>query len=308
MVAGPGSDASRWGCVGVVGVGLIGGSFAASVKELRLAGRVCGFAPDESNRLACELGLVDEACASLTELVSRADLLVLAAPVLQLPGVIAAIAPHLRPSTVVMDCASTKRSVIAAARQHLGASFARFVPAHPIAGSERFGPTAARIGLFRGARVILSPQPETEPSAVARVLATWQALGSRVSELDATGHDRLYAAVSHWPHAVAFALSASLARGELRDSALKAAGAGLKDTTRIAASSPALWAEILLDNRLEVLRSAAEFQAEIDRIIAALRAGDRPAIESALEFASRWRAQLEEPVSAPLQSVPDEPR
>lgn len=299
--------APHWRRVGVVGVGLIGGSFAASIKAAGLAERVWGFAPDASNQQALALGLVDEAAGSLTELVESVDLVVLAAPVLQLPDVIAAIAPHLREHSIVMDCASTKQSVIAAARRHLGAGFARFVPAHPIAGSEQFGPTAARVGLFRGARVILSPQPETNPEALARVRATWQALGSRLSELDAAAHDRLYAGVSHWPHAVAFALSAALARSDLRESALQAAGAGLKDTTRIGASSPALWAEILLDNRLEVLRAAAEFQAELDRIVGALRNPDRAALESVFEESSGWRRRLEEPLVEPQVKAGLEP-
>lgn len=284
-----------WGTVGVVGVGLIGGSFAASLRQMKLVRRIIGFAPDQTAREALSLGLVDEMAGSIAELAAVSDLIVLAAPVLQLPGVLRELAPAVRAGVVVMDCASTKQSVIAAARSALGDRFSQFVPAHPIAGSERYGPSAAKAGLYQGARVILCPQPETDPVALARVRTLWQLLGSRVAELGAAEHDRLYAAVSHWPHAVAFALSAALACSDVSEAALRAAGAGLRDTTRIAASSAALWAEILLDNRDEALRAAHEFQAQIDVLTEALRTGDRSALEQAFGTASRWRSQLEEP-------------
>lgn len=287
-----------WGTIGVVGVGLIGGSLAASIRQMDSGCRIIGFAPDETAREALALGLVDELAGAIADLAAESDLIVLAAPVLQMPAVLREVAPAVRAHCVIMDCASTKQSVIAAARLALGSQFSRFVPAHPIAGSERYGPSAARVGLYKGARVILCPQPETDPDALAKVQTLWRQLGSRVSELDATEHDRLYAAVSHWPHAVAFALSGALAHSDLSEAALRAAGAGLKDTTRIAASSAALWAEILLDNRVEALRAAQEFQAQIDLLTEALRKGDRNALEQAFGIASRWRAQLEDPFAS----------
>lgn len=291
-----------WGTVGVIGVGLIGGSLAASLKSMKLCDRIIGYAPDDTAREALTLGLVDELAASVTEVAANSDLIVLAAPVLQLPAVLRELAPGVRAGAVIMDCASTKQSVIAAARLSLGVHFPQFVPAHPIAGSERYGPSAARAGLYKGARVILCPQAETDPSALARVRALWQTLGARVSDLDAAAHDRLYAAVSHWPHAVAFALSGALADSDVSEAALRAAGAGLRDTTRIAASSPALWAEILLDNRVEALKAAQEMQDQIDVLTKALREGDRMALERAFGVASRWRAKLEEPFSSNPQT------
>lgn len=295
----------------VIGVGLIGGSFAAAVKRAGLADRVSGIAPAESLDEALALGLVDDGVAmapsesgawdtstgtstdaGLDALIASADLIMLAAPVMRIPQWLQRIAPHLSPRAIVTDCASTKQSVLAAARRHLGAHAVRFVAGHPIAGSERSGAGAARAELFKSARLILCPAPDTDAAALARVRALWTALGAQVSELDPQRHDRLYAAVSHWPHALVFALTGALAKSDVAQDAVQAAGAGLRDTTRIGASSPSLWAEIVLDNREQVLQAAQAFQLELDAMLAALRAGDRAALEAAFAPAAEWRRRI----------------
>ena len=298
-----------WRHVLVVGVGLIGGSFAAAVKHKGLTGRVSGIAPEPSLSQALALGLIDDGqvpSAQLDDLIASADLIMLAAPVMSLPEWLQRIAPNLSANAIVSDCGSTKSTVIAAARRYLGSASSRFVAGHPIAGSERSGPTAARATLFKGARVILCRNPTDSTGKVEaasnddaaatqahdRVTGLWRALGAHVSQLDPLRHDRLYAAVSHWPHALVFALTGALAGSDIAEDAIAAAGAGLRDTTRIGASSPSLWAEIVLDNRDQVLAAADEFQLELDRLLVALKAADRPALEAMFGRAASWRQRI----------------
>ncbi|MEI8304429.1 MAG: prephenate dehydrogenase/arogenate dehydrogenase family protein [Burkholderiales bacterium] len=278
--------------VALLGVGLIGGSVAAAARASGCAAHVAGHAMGDDAAQALALGLIDSACESVADAVRGADLVVLAAPVPALPDLFRALVPHLEPQALITDCASTKASTVAAAREALGAAFARFVPAHPIAGSERHGPSAARADLFQRAVAVVCPHAGNGQAAVASVSGFWRALGARVVELDPARHDRVFAEVSHWPHALVFALCAAIARGECPDDALRMAGAGLRDTTRIGASAPALWADILLDNREPVLRSAAAFQAELEALLADLRGGDRDALIARFEAASAWRRAL----------------
>ncbi|HVL54863.1 MAG TPA: prephenate dehydrogenase/arogenate dehydrogenase family protein, partial [Burkholderiaceae bacterium] len=246
-------------------------------------------APDA--QLAATLGLIDRVAATLADAVRDADLVVLAAPVEANVAFLRALPPLLAPAAIVTDVSSTKRSIIGAAAA-LGAARPRFVPGHPIAGSEHSGPRAARADLFDGCACLLSPTAQTGPQAFERVAQLWRALGARVFEIDAQRHDALFAAVSHWPHAVAFALSAAVGGGELADDARRFAGAGLRDTTRVGASSPELWAGILLDNRDAVLAASREFERQVSAIADAIEAGDRAALTALLAAGARWRRTL----------------
>ncbi len=282
----------RYARAAVLGVGLIGGSIAAALRTRGLAARVVGHSPGADAAEALRRGLVDEIADDAPDAVRGADLVVLAAPIPQLPALMSAIAPALAPGALLTDCASTKTGVVDAARAALGDAFARFVPAHPIAGSHARGAAAARADLVDGAWVVVCPHGRCDDDAVARIDALWQALGARTARMDAEAHDRLLGAISHWPHAVAFALSASLARGEFADAALRWAGGGLRDTTRVGASSPELWADILLENRDAVLDAAAAFAGEVQAIEVALRAGDRDALVECFGIASAWRERM----------------
>lgn len=279
----------------VLGVGLIGGSVAAGLRHRGVAAEVVGYSPSGDAQRAQALGLVDRATDRLTEAIDGADLIVLAAPIPALPGLLAAMHGRLAPDAVVTDCASTKRSVIAAARAGLGAGFPRFVAGHPIAGGERHGPEAARADLFEGCVAIICAHTLAAPDAVERVGAMWGALGARITTMDPAEHDELFAEVSHWPHAVAFALCGAIAAGERADAARRFAGAGLRDTTRIGASSAQLWADILIDNREAALRCARAFQAELGAIADALESADRDALAARFEAASQWRRRLAAP-------------
>lgn len=284
--------AAHFGRVAVLGVGLIGGSVAGAVRARSLAHRVVGYAAGDDAREALALGLLDEVAPDPASAVQGADLVVLAAPIPAIAPLLAAIAPALAPDAVITDTASTKASTVAAARAALGAAFPRFVPAHPIAGAERHGPTAAKPTLFERCLTVLCPEPETDAQAQRRVSAFWEAIGARIVSMHVADHDRVFAEVSHWPHAAVFALCAAIADGPRAEDALRFAGAGLRDTTRIGASSASLWADIVLDNRDAVLDCAQAFERELGVLVDALRRRDRDALLERFETASRWRRRL----------------
>ncbi len=278
--------------IAILGVGLIGGSVAAALRAGHGDVSIAGFAAGGDAERALEIGLIDEACRTAAAAVADADWVILAAPVTALPQLMADCSGALAARARLTDCGSTKRSVVAAAREMLGAAFDRFIPGHPIAGSERSGPDAASRDLFRGRRWVLCPLNEAQRGHCADLRALLAPTGALISEMTPEQHDRLFAEVSHWPHAVAFALGAAIGRGGLADAAIEFSGGGLRDTSRIAASSPELWAGILLDNAEAVLESADRYQAEIDSIKRALREQDRGALLQILSQSSRWRSRL----------------
>lgn len=278
--------------IAIIGIGLIGGSLAAALRARGVTASIAGCAPGDDAARARELGLVDEAFTDPVAAVQGADWVVLAAPVPAMDGLMRSIAPVLGAATRITDCGSTKRSVVESARSALGAAFSRYVAGHPIAGSERSGPDAANPDLFRGRRWVLCPVSDAQREHCGALRQLLEPTGAVISEMTPEAHDRLFAEVSHWPHAVAFALGAAIARGGLADSAIEFSGGGLRDTSRIAASSPDLWAGILLDNADAVLESAGRYRAELDRIIGAIESRDRAALIDALEAASRWRRRL----------------
>ena len=279
-----------WDRVVFLGTGLIGGSMAAAMRQAGLVRHLVGCGPQAFR--ARELELIDEVIDNPALAVKAADLVVLAAPPSALPELLSQIATVLDAQAVITDVASTKSAVIDAARKVLGKRFNRFVPAHPIAGSERHGPDAAHPELFVGARCVICPQPETDPSALQQIEALWSDLGARPSRLSALEHDEVFAAVSHLPHLVAFALAASLSERSDAESLLGWAGGGLRDTTRIAASSATLWADILIDNSAAVLNATDQFVEACIGLRAAVQAEDRTSLADQIEQGARWRRGL----------------
>jgi prephenate dehydrogenase len=290
----------------VVGVGLIGGSCALALKRAGVVGNVVGIGRTAANLDdARRLGIVDRALRlseDWTRELRDADVVLLAAPVAQYPTLFAAIAPAVGARTVVTDAGSTKQDVIAAAQRALGDVLPRFVPGHPIAGTEHTGAAAAFATLFDGRNVILTPSPATAPDAVQRVAALWQTCGARVTTLDADRHDAIFAAVSHLPHVLAFALVAELAARPDAGAYFDHAASGFRDFTRIAAGSPEMWRDIALANREALL-------AEIDRYGDALRDAralidnrDATALTALFERASTarraWETKRAQPVVA----------
>jgi len=274
-------DKLKIGKLVVIGVGLIGASFALALKRARAVGRVVGVGRTRGNLAAAlRMKAIDEATRDAAHAVRGADLVLLATPVGQMPAVMAAIAPHLSGRAIVTDAGSTKGDVIACARRFLGANFPRFVPAHPVAGTENSGAAAALAELYRGKNIVLTPQRETAAGAVALVQRAWEACGARVVRLDAAEHDTIFAAVSHLPHVVAFALVSALARRRNAGKLFGHSGGGLRDTVRIAGSSPAMWADICLANRDALLAALEDYENELETMRAAIESGDGDALRA----------------------------
>ncbi|MGN6578498.1 MAG: prephenate dehydrogenase [Bordetella sp.] len=273
----------------VVGVGLIGGSFAAALRRAGQVGRVLGVGRDpRSLERARELGLIDEA-VSVAEAAQRADLAMLAAPVGSLGGLLVQMRAHLKPGIVLTDAGSTKAEVEQAARQALGERIDCFVPGHPIAGAERTGPGAADADLYRDRNVVLCPLPENTPQAVEQVRLAWQDCGARLLEMDAGLHDRMLACVSHIPHFLAAVYVAQVAGEPDAERRLGLAGSGFRDFTRIAAGSPEMWRDIFLSNRSAMQAELAAVRAVLDQAEQALAAGDGAALLDLLQRASSTR-------------------
>ena len=274
----------------VVGVGLIGGSCAAALRRAGAVGEIVGLGrSSESIARALALGVIDRAATDWADALAGADLVLLSMPVGQTRAALDSAAPHLEAHTLVTDAGSTKGDVVAAARAALGRRIGRFVPAHPIAGAEKSGVDAASADLFRGKRVVVTPLAENAPGSVARVRAFWESCGARVTEMDPQEHDRVFAAVSHLPHVLAFCLVDALARRENAEVLFGFAASGFRDFTRIAASHPEMWRDICLANREALLAEIARYGSELDRLRELLAAGDGAALESLFRHAREAR-------------------
>ena len=282
----------------VFGVGLIGGSCALALKGQVAVREVVGVGRTRANLdEALSRGIVDRAYTLDgpwgTEL-RDADVVLVATPVAQIAAVLALVADAIGPSTVVTDAGSTKEDVVTAARAAFGAKLARFVPAHPIAGTEHSGAAAAFPSLFSDRTTVLTPLAETAPEALGRVRAMWERCGARVIALAPAQHDRIFAAVSHLPHVLAFALVAQLAARPDADDLFAHAASGFRDFTRIAGSSPEMWRDIALANRGALAAALADYRALLDTLAAAIDAGDGATLERVFAQASdvrrRWQA------------------
>jgi prephenate dehydrogenase len=281
----------RFARVAVIGVGLIGGSFALALKAARLAGHVVGIGRGAANlKLALEQGIIDSIGADA----AGADLVLVAAPVAQYPALFAALAPLLEPGALVTDAGSTKRDVIDAARGALGAKLAQFVPAHPIAGAERSGAAASSAELFRGRRVVLTPLAENPAGAVRAIEEVWQACGARVTRMEAAEHDAVLAAVSHLPHLLAYALVHEVAARDNSAQLFGFAAGGFRDFTRIASSHPEMWRDICVANRDRLLEELDRYLAKLQALRPLVAAGDGAALQKLFEEAraarNRWLA------------------
>jgi len=278
--------------VAVIGVGLIGGSLALALRRAGFAGPVAGFDRDRGAlERAVALHAIDEIAESVSEATRGAELVVVAVPVRAIGSVLHDVGLALDAKAVVTDVGSTKAEVVEIARHELRERFPRFVPGHPIAGRESSGIEAATLDLFKGARVVLTPVAETELKATDFVRAAWEAAGARVSTLSAVDHDRIFAAVSHLPHFLSFALVSEIAsRPDSADLFSFAAG-GFRDFTRIAAGDPAMWRDVLLANREQVLQQSQAFRAALSQLEASMSAGDSQALEDAIAAASAARAR-----------------
>ncbi|MFO1310839.1 MAG: prephenate dehydrogenase/arogenate dehydrogenase family protein [Burkholderiales bacterium] len=281
----------------VVGVGLIGGSCALALRRANAVREVVGVGRTRANLdVAIERGVVDRALTldgDWAREARGADVVLVAAPVAQFPALFGSIARHLGPDTCVTDAGSTKQDVVAAAREAFGARVSQFVPGHPIAGTEHSGAAAAFPSLFEHRNVILAPVAGTNPAFVQRVRAMWQACGARVATLAPDRHDAIFAAVSHLPHVLAFALVAELASRPDAAAYFDNAAGGFRDFTRIAASSPEMWRDIAIANRDALLAEIDIYADALASARALISEGDADAIEALFQQASDARRSWE---------------
>ena len=264
----------------IFGVGLIGGSFALALKRAQAVKHIVGVGRSPENlKKALKLRVIDEIADSPARAVQGADLVLLAMPVGQMRRVMRAIAPHLEPHTIVSDAGSTKQDVVAFARECLASHLQRFVPAHPIAGAELSGVAAARADLFVQRNLVLTPLANTDKKALQRVRDLWLACGARVSTMTARRHDEVFAAVSHLPHLLAYALVDAIANKANGAELFKHAAGGFRDFTRIAGSSPEMWRDIALSNRRSLLKELANYQRQLKRLAVLLKKNEGKALE-----------------------------
>jgi prephenate dehydrogenase len=288
--------------LGVIGCGLMGGSFALALKRAGLVKRVVGYSKSPSTtEKAKRLGIIDTIAESALLAVSGSDIVLIAVPVAATESTFKAIRHLIEPGVLIMDVGSTKRDVVDAARRVLKSHIVSFVPAHPIAGKESAGIGHADATLYNGRQVILTPLPQTSPELLQRATDCWAAIGSQVLRMTPENHDAAFAAVSHLPHMLAYAYFNSVARQPAGRDYLSLAGPGFRDFTRIAASDVAVWRDILMSNREEVLKQTARFRHALDAMEHAMKSGNLEALEdmirSASEARSGWQMNAAKPNS-----------
>lgn len=277
--------------LGLIGCGLMGGSFALAMKQAGLVKRVVGYSKSPSTTSkARQLGVIDIEAPSALLAVSGADIVLLAVPVAATENTFKAIKHLITPDTLVMDVGSTKRDVVDAARRVLRERVGSFVPAHPITGKEVSGVEFADPHLYSGKNVILTPIDRTLPAQLAQAHAVWTALGCNVLQMTPESHDAAFAAVSHLPHLIAFAMMHGLVDQPQGQEYLALAGPGFRDFTRIAASDPHLWRDVLLANKEEVLAQSQIFQKTLQTMESMLTHNNVEGLLQMLEHASDSRA------------------
>ncbi|MEK1931448.1 MAG: prephenate/arogenate dehydrogenase family protein [Pararhizobium sp.] len=268
--------AKQFDTIALVGIGLIGSSIAREIKDKGLAGSVTvSSRSDATLKRAQELGLGDRYTTSAAEAVKDADLVIVSVPVGASGAVAAEIAVNLKPGAIVTDVGSTKGSVIAQMAPHMPQGV-HFIPGHPIAGTEYSGPDAGFIGLFRGRWCILTPMPETDEKAKAKLRTFWETLGSMVDDMDAEHHDKVLAIVSHLPHIIAYNIvgTADDLEAVTESEVIKYSASGFRDFTRLAASDPTMWRDVCLHNKDAILEMLARFSEDLAYLQRAIRWGD----------------------------------
>jgi prephenate dehydrogenase len=290
--------------LGIIGCGLIGGSFALAMRRARMVQRVVGYSKSPTTvEKAIRLGVIDEGAESALRAVSGSDLVLVAVPVSASETTFKSIRDLVDARTLLMDVGSTKRDVVDAARRVLKDALPSFVPAHPIAGKEVAGIEHADATLFNGRQVILTPISQTLTSHVQRATDAWAATGAKVLRMSPENHDSAFAAVSHLPHLLAFAYFSSVVRQPGGREFLELAGPGFRDFTRIAASDPVVWRDVLMSNREEIIKQSARFRHTLDALEHMMRSGNGEALEEIIRHASTERATWQaRPVKPPKRT------
>ena len=276
--------------VTIIGVGLIGGSLARALRRGALCAHITGYGRREEHlRRAVELGVIDDYCTDIREAVAATDLVVLATPLSTTEGLLRVMAPALKANAVITDVGSAKGAVVVAAEQTLGEHLVRFVPGHPIAGTEQSGVEHSFAELFDDHLVILTPLPQNDPETVELVREMWERCGARVISTDIAHHDRVLAATSHLPHMLAYALVDCLAEMGEREEIFRYAAGGFRDFTRIASSSPEMWHDICLANREQLLLVLDDFESHLTAVRQAIADNDGERLLSIFKRAKQAR-------------------
>ncbi len=274
----------------IIGVGLIGGSLARALKAAGYCAEVVGCGRNaDALRRGVELGVIDRFETDIPAALKGADMVVLAAPVGSMQSLFAQVVPHLEEGAILTDVGSTKGSVVSAAQVACAQVPNRFVPGHPIAGSERSGVEAADAGLYQNRRVILTPLAHTAPDAVEKVEAMWAAAGALVESMGVEHHDQVLAATSHLPHLLAYALVDALAELDDKAEVFRYAAGGFRDFTRIASSDPQMWHDICMHNSEALLGVLRHFSQHLERLATAVEQGDGAAVLETFARAKRAR-------------------
>jgi len=272
--------------VAVVGVGLIGGSFALALKQAKACGHVVGVGRNPANlQLALSRGAIDSMQSDPGRAAEDADLVLVAAPVGQFPKIFRAVGAVLKPGAILTDAGSTKRDVVEAARKALKKKIGQFVPAHPIAGAEKSGAAAANAELFRGRRVVITPLEENASAAVEKVNQAWSSCGARTSQMSPEQHDAVFAAVSHLPHLLAYALVHDVAGRKNSGELFSFAAGGFRDFTRIASSNPEMWRDICVANADKLGAELASYTKKLAAVKKLLARRDAKALEKLFDEA-----------------------
>jgi prephenate dehydrogenase len=280
---------NQFGVVSIVGVGLIGASLGLALKGAGVVREVIGVGRSSANLdQAKKMGAIDRV-ADLAEAVQSSQWIVLCVPVAQMRAIFTQLEPHLGSNTLITDAGSTKSDVILAAKEVLGKKVCQFVPAHPIAGGAQHGAAAARADLFQGKQTIICQLQENSAADVALVEEFWKVLGSNIKRISAVQHDAIYAAVSHLPHILSYALMASVLNSEDAEQKLGHAGAGFRDFTRIAASSPEMWRDICIANKQAILKELDQYLSVTGRFREMIAKEDAAGLEKVFQKASQAR-------------------
>ena len=284
---------SHYGTVTIVGVGLIGASLGLALKQAGVVQTVLGVGRSQANlNQAIKMGAID-GIVDLVEASKKSDVIVLCVPVAQMRAAFETIEPHLEAKTLITDAGSTKGDVILAAKEILGKKACQFVPAHPIAGGAQHGAAAAQADLFQGKQTIICPLQENSPQDTTFITGFWESVGSKVKKIGSVQHDAIYAAVSHLPHLLSYALMASVVNSEDADQKLGHIGAGFKDFTRIAASSPEMWRDICLGNRTAILKELDQYLLIVNHMRKLIAENDGAGLEKLFNKASKARQDLD---------------
>jgi prephenate dehydrogenase len=277
--------------LGLIGCGLMGGSFALALKRAGLVKRVVGYSKSPSTtERARQLGVIDVEAPSALLAASGADIVLLAVPVASTEATFKAIKHLVTPQMLIMDVGSTKRDVVDAARRSLREQVGCFVPAHPITGKELSGVDNADADLYQGRQVVLTPIERTSRIQVQQAVDVWAALGCRVLKMTPEAHDAAFAAISHLPHLIAFAMMNAISGQPMGRDFLSLAGPGFRDFTRIAAAEPAMWRDIMMSNREQLLAQSKIFQRNLQALDLMIANGNDDALLEQIENASETRA------------------